>query len=155
MSEQQTSQNYRGDLNRDELMSALFANLVLQQANMALMFLGKVPHPQTGKEVVDLEAAQVFIDNLEMLELKTKGNLTQAEEGMLKQSLMSARMTFVETADKAPAKPSETKDSATPSPQPGPASASTSPAKPAGEAPADNSAANSEAEARKKYVKKY
>ena len=86
---------------RDEMMSALFAHTVLQQTNMAMMMLGKVAHPETGKTIQDLEAARVFIDQLEMLQIKTKGNLSKEEENLLKQSLMSLQMTFVETASEA------------------------------------------------------
>lgn len=35
-----------GNLSRDEMMSALFANLVVQQTNLAQVFLGKMPHPE-------------------------------------------------------------------------------------------------------------
>lgn len=84
---------------REELFSGLFAQLVMQQANMAMMLLGKVPHPETGKPVKDIEAARLFIDQLEMLEAKTKGNLTKEEAGLLMQSLMSLRLTFVEAVD--------------------------------------------------------
>ena len=88
-------------------MSALFAQLVMQQANMAMLLLGRVPNPETGKTVRDLEAARLFIDQLEMLEAKTKGNLTREEEQLLKQSLMSLRMAFVEVVQspEEPAKP--------------------------------------------------
>ena len=88
-----------GPLNAAEMQSALFAQLVMQQANMAFMLLGRTPHPETGKTVRDLEAAQLFISQLEMLETKTKGNLTHAEEQLLKQSLMSLRMAFVEAVN--------------------------------------------------------
>jgi hypothetical protein len=80
----------------DQAYAALFAQLVMQQANMAMMLLGHVAHPETGKVVKDVEAAKVFIDQLEMLEAKTKGNLTKEEEGLLKQSLMTLRLTFVD-----------------------------------------------------------
>ena len=59
------------------MMSALFAQLVIQQSNMAMLLMGKVPHPQTGETVRDVEAARLFIDQLEMLEAKTKGNLAK------------------------------------------------------------------------------
>ena len=84
-------------------MSALFAQMVMQQANMAMMLLGKVPHPQTGETVRDLEAARMFIDQLEMLEIKAKGNLDADEANLLRQSLMSLRLAFVEAVE-APAK---------------------------------------------------
>jgi hypothetical protein len=82
----------------ESVMSALFANLVIQQANMALMFLGKVAHPETGRDLLDLESAQLMIDQLEMLQLKTKGNLDKQEEALLQQSLMNLRLAFVEVA---------------------------------------------------------
>lgn len=82
-----------------EMQSARFAQLVMQQANMAFMLLGKVPHPESGKTVRDLEAARMFIDQLEMLEAKTKGNLNRDEQNLLQQTLMSLRMSFVEAAN--------------------------------------------------------
>ena len=39
---------------REEITAALFANLVIQQTNMAFMFLGRMPHPETGEIVRDL-----------------------------------------------------------------------------------------------------
>ncbi len=83
----------------EEMMSALFAQLVVQQSNMAMLLMGKVPHPQTGEIVRDVEAARLFIDQLEMLEAKTKGNLTKQEEQILKQSLMALRMAFVQAVE--------------------------------------------------------
>src|SRR5690349_16382852 len=83
----------------EEIMSALFANMVIQQTNMAMMLLGKVAHPQTGEFVQDVEAAKMFIDQLEMLEHKTKGNLSKQEEGLLKQALTALRMAFVEAIE--------------------------------------------------------
>jgi hypothetical protein len=85
-----------GEISHEEMMSALFAQLVMQQSNMAMLLLGKVPNPQTGETIRDIEAARLFIDQLEMLEIKTKGNLRKEEEQLLKQSLMSLRMAYVE-----------------------------------------------------------
>src|SRR6266699_3617470 len=86
---------------REEIMAALFANMVIQQTNMAMMLLGKVPHPETGQIIQDLEAAKMFIDQLEMLEVKTRGNLNKQEDGLLKQALSALHMTFVEAVDAA------------------------------------------------------
>src|SRR5882724_3663811 len=85
-----------GAISQEDMMSALFAHMVTQQANLAMMLMGKVAHPETGKAVHDLEAAQLFIDQLEMLQVKTKGNLTKHEEALLKQGLMNLRLAFVE-----------------------------------------------------------
>lgn len=90
------------DVNREELHAAMFAQMVMQQANLAMMLLGKTPNPETGETMRDLETAQVFINQLEMLEAKTKGNLTSPEAALLQQTLMSLRMTFVEAVN-APA----------------------------------------------------
>lgn len=100
----------------EELHSALFANMVMQQGNLALMFLGKVPNPETGEAMFDLEGARMFIDQLEMLHAKTRGNLSSDESALLGQTLATVRMTFVEEARGAgkqqqpapsPAKPEE------------------------------------------------
>jgi hypothetical protein len=69
---------------REEIQTMLFAQLVMQQSNLAMMLLGKVPHPESGKTVRDLDGAKLFIDQLEMLEAKTKGNLAKPEEALLK-----------------------------------------------------------------------
>src|SRR3954466_15980221 len=89
-------------MSREEMMSALFAHMVMQQSNIAMMMLGKVAHPETGKNIQDLEAAKLFIDQLEMLEAKTKGNLSKEEQNLLKQSLMSLRLAFVEAVNASP-----------------------------------------------------
>ena len=130
------------------MMSALFAQMVMQQSSMAMMLLGKTAHPQTGEIVRDLEAARFFIDQLDMLEHKTKGTLTQEDTALLHQSLMSLRMAFVEVVDSPAAQTdSRPKEGAAP-PVSGPASESpqTEPA------PGANPA---EAESRKKFTKKY
>jgi hypothetical protein len=140
---------------REEVMAALFANMVIQQTNMAMMLLGKVPHPETGQFLHDVEAARMFIDQLEMLEAKTKGNLNKQEEGLLKQALTALHMTFVAAMDAPPGdKPTEpiitpaTPAPAT-SPDPAPAAATKPAPAPTGEpAPAQE-------ESRKKFSKKY
>jgi hypothetical protein len=105
-----------------ELMSAMFIGLVLQQSNMASIFLGLAPHPQTGKMSPDLEHARYFIDQLEMLETKTRGNLDKPEEALLKQNLTHLRLAFVEAAAKPAAPAAEGEKSAAAEPA-GPASA--------------------------------
>jgi hypothetical protein len=131
-----------GHASREEIMSALFAHMVVQQSNMATMLLGKAPHPQTGQTVRDVEAAKLFIDQLEMLEVKTKGNLTKDEEQLLKQTLMALRMAFVEVVESSGA-PTHA-ESAAPS----------GPSKEAEPAPTA-AAAEGEDEPKKKFSKKY
>lgn len=130
----------------EEIRSALFAQLIMQQANMAMMLLGKVPHPESGETVRDVEAARLFIDQLEMLEAKTKGNLTREESGLLKQSLMSLRLAFVEAVE-----PSQPKEAAINQPQPPP----TPPGQPAKPGLASEQTPTAAEEHRKKFSKKY
>lgn len=132
----------------EQMTTALFAHLVMQQANMAMMLLGKVAHPETGQIVKDLETAKLFIDQLEMIEAKTKGNLTKEEANLLKQNLMTLRLNFVEAVESAPAPPAATSKETR-------ADESAKPAAPAA-APAESPpAASSEDEHRKKFTKKY
>jgi hypothetical protein len=130
----------------EEIRSALFAHMVMQQSSMAMMLMGKTAHPETGQIVRDLEAAKFFIDQLEMLEFKTKGNLNQEEAVLLKQSLMSLRMAFVESVD-TPPPPSESR--AEPGTPPAGTGPTGEPAQPAAAAVAG------EDEHRKKFTKKY
>jgi hypothetical protein len=80
-------------------VSAAFTQMVMQQANMTLMLLGKIANPATGQMMRDLPAAQYFIEQLEMIQVKTQGNLVPEEAALLKQSLMSLRLAFVEAVD--------------------------------------------------------
>jgi hypothetical protein len=122
-------------------MSALFAQLILQQTNMAMMLLGKIAHPESGQVYKDVEAARLFIDQLEMLEAKTRGNLTKEESGILKQSLMNLRLAFVEAVESGEPAPSTAKAAK-------PAADSAASAGPSG-------ADSAEEEHRKKFSKKY
>jgi len=142
--------------NRDEMLSALFANMVVQHSNMALIFLGQAPHPDTGEHILDLETARMFIDQLEMLAVKTRGNLTKQEETLLKQGLTATRMAFVQGVEQAakspqtgPARPPETSSFA---PAETPPAATSAPGQPA---PEPSPGPEPEAESRKKFTKKY
>src|SRR6185436_16394214 len=89
------------EMTREQHLSAVFATMVMQLTNMAAMFMGKVPNPETNQPMVDLDAAQIFIDQLEMIEAKTKGNLGPEEQNILKQALTMLRMSFVEAVESA------------------------------------------------------
>ena len=80
---------------REEIMSALFMSFVMNHANTALIFLGKIPAPDTGENIVDLHGAKLFIDTLEMVQFKSKGNLTSEETAFLEKTLTELRLAFV------------------------------------------------------------
>lgn len=79
--------------------SELFAALVAQLSHLALVALGRVSLQNGAKPAVDLEMSQFYIDTLEMLEAKTRGNLSPTEHEMLQRELMALRMCFVEAVE--------------------------------------------------------
>lgn len=83
------------DQERPPLPPATFAVHVSTLVSEALIFLGQMPNPFTGKPEVDLAQAKHFIDTLQMLQEKTKGNLSADEEQMLDQVLHELRMAYV------------------------------------------------------------
>lgn len=143
-------------MSQAEMMSAMFANMVIQNTNMALVFLGKAPNPQTGKVELELEHAQYFIDQLEMLAVKTKGNLDRREEALLNQSLTHLRMAFVEAVDH-PAKfePQPADPPAATSDQPSPPSPPVDEQETPVSEPALPGEKPEELESRKRFTKKY
>ena len=63
--------------------------------------LGKVPHPATGKIEQNLETARRVIDVLEMVSVKTAGNLSQEERRLLDQALTDLRLNYVDEKKRA------------------------------------------------------
>src|SRR5438045_782114 len=143
MNDTQLSHDALANTSREELTSALFASMVMQQTNLALMLLGKTPHPETGQTLRDLDGAKMFIDQLEMLQLKTRGNLDSQEEKLLKQSLTALRMAFVEAVDRPAGEPPPAV--AGPGPAPGKSSGSPAPQ----DSPGLPTAGSAEGDARK------
>ncbi|MEY2576611.1 MAG: hypothetical protein QOF80_2098, partial [Verrucomicrobiota bacterium] len=79
-------------------MSQRFIEFVMMQAQNAALFLGQIPNPQTGKGEVNLELAKMFIDQLGMIQDKTRGNLTNEEATVLRNTLSNLQMAFVEVS---------------------------------------------------------
>lgn len=77
-----------------------FATFVLSVASAAMMGMGLAPRPDSGKQEVDLELARQNIDLLEMIQSKTKNNLTADEEKLLDRVLYEVRTKFLEVSKK-------------------------------------------------------
>src|SRR6266576_1052475 len=73
-----------------------FSLLVATFASQAMVAFGKVPDPIDGKTEIRLELARHAIDMLDILEQKTKGNLTPDEAAMLEGILHQLRLEFME-----------------------------------------------------------
>ena len=81
-----------------------FIEFVMMQAQNAALFLGQIPNPQTGQAEVNLDVARMFIDQLGMIQEKTRGNLTTEESTVLRNALSSLQMAFVEASRSGGAK---------------------------------------------------
>jgi hypothetical protein len=82
-------------------MQASFGTLVAELAMQASFFLGDIPDPETKEPVQDLNRAKYLIDELGVIEQKTKGNLAPEEERALKNVLFELRMKYVEKSPKS------------------------------------------------------
>ncbi|MCX6957006.1 MAG: DUF1844 domain-containing protein [Verrucomicrobiae bacterium] len=82
----------------DGQLTQRFIEFVMVQAQQAAFCLGKIPHPATGETAVNLEAARVFIDHLELIREKTRGNLSKEEDTILNKILAELQMTFVQVS---------------------------------------------------------
>jgi hypothetical protein len=71
--------------------------LLSMLATEALVALGQVPHPATGKTHVHRHQAKYLIDTIDVLREKTQGNLTPNEQQMIESLLHQLRMAFVAT----------------------------------------------------------
>jgi Domain of unknown function (DUF1844) len=119
-----------------------FIEFVLMQAQSAAFMLGQIPHPQTGKAEVNLEMARLLIDQLAMIQEKTKGNLNSDEIRILSGTIANLQMSYVEAVRGGSLKPE-------------PAPPNTPPSVPQASTP--NSAAEMEGDgdSKKKFVKSY
>ena len=132
-------------------MTQRFIEFVMMHAQNAALFLGQIPNPKTGEPEINLDLARMFIDQLEMVQEKTRGNLTNEEAMVLRNTLSNLQMAFVEasgTAGPQRAAPPEP-------PQPAPSQ----PAEPAASGTPEQappiSSSEPETESRKKFTKSY
>ncbi|MCZ7614774.1 MAG: DUF1844 domain-containing protein [Ignavibacteriaceae bacterium] len=80
--------------------------LIIQNQQIAMMSMGKIKNPVTDKVERNLEHAKIYIDTLDMLLAKTKGNLSDYEEKFLIETLKDLKLNYVDEADKDNAKAS-------------------------------------------------
>jgi len=120
-------------------------------AQNAALFLGQIPNPRTGEPEVNLDLARMFIDQLAMIQEKTRGNLTSEEAKVLSNALSNLQMAYVEIAKEQPrgAAQPETPEAAPPQePAEEPSAAKPEPSAPI-------ASAETETESRKKFTKSY
>ena len=90
----------------------LFMQLIIQNQQIAMMAMGKIKNPVTDKIDRNLEHSKIYIDTLDMLLTKTKGNLSEYEEKFLVETLKDLKLNYVDEADKEKMKPESQKEKA-------------------------------------------
>ncbi|MFQ5455173.1 MAG: DUF1844 domain-containing protein [Nitrospirota bacterium] len=73
-----------------------FSGFIISLATSALIYLGEEENPATKRRDINLPQAKEMVDIIEVLEKKTKGNLTSEEENLLRNLLFTLRMKYVE-----------------------------------------------------------
>ena len=90
-------------MSSDRQSGDMFQGLVISLAAATMQHLGKTLNPVTNKIEKNLDAASSTIDMLDMLEAKTKGNLSDNEAKLLKSILAELKLNYVETLNEKPA----------------------------------------------------
>jgi Domain of unknown function (DUF1844) len=128
-------------------MTQRFIEFVMMHAQNAALFLGQIPNPKTGEGEVNLELAKMFIDQLAMIQEKTRGNLTNEESTALKNTLSNLQMIYVEVSQQISKAGAQQKPSAE---EPKPEAPQTKP-----EPSASNEPSGEASESKKKFTKSY
>jgi len=91
-----------------EIPEPSFVEMIQMIVLQASVGLGAVQDPQTGQRVsTNLPVAKHYIDLLEVLQTKTKGNLDDNEEALIDATLHELRMAFVQVAGIKPEQASQ------------------------------------------------
>jgi hypothetical protein len=77
-----------------------FSTFVISLSTQALMHLGEIGNPLTGKVEPDRPVAKQMIDIIGMLREKTRGNLDPGEDRLIEDILFDLRMKYVEAVKK-------------------------------------------------------
>jgi len=76
---------------------------VMVQVQNIYYVLGRIPSPDGRPMQPNLEAGKILIDQLEMVQAKTEGNLSAQEASILDDALKNVRLAFVEVSGGTPA----------------------------------------------------
>lgn len=72
-----------------------FAGFIMSLASQVFISMGEQPNPESGNMEEDLCLARDYIRILEILQEKTRGNLTEEERGLLDSILIDIRFKYV------------------------------------------------------------
>jgi hypothetical protein len=85
---------------QEALSEINFSAFVISLSTQALMNLGEIANPISGKVEIDVPVAKQMIDILGMLKDKTHGNLNASEDRLMEDILFDLRMKYVEAVKK-------------------------------------------------------
>jgi hypothetical protein len=85
---------------KDEKNTSLLFSLIMTFQAAAMQQMGKLKNPISDKIERDLQQAQLSIDIIDMLEEKTKGNLSDDESRFLKGVLQELKLNYVDESTK-------------------------------------------------------
>ena len=83
-------------------MTKRFVQFVMVQAQNILYVLGRIPTPEGDRIPPNLQAAKMMIDHLELIRIKTEGNLSPQETKIIKEALQQVQLAFVEASGGTP-----------------------------------------------------
>lgn len=72
-----------------------FSGFILSLSHAAMMHLGQLPDPLTGKAQADFNMARHTIDTIAMIKDKTQGNLDEEEQRLIDHALSQLRLAYV------------------------------------------------------------
>ncbi|MEE4311436.1 MAG: DUF1844 domain-containing protein [candidate division KSB1 bacterium] len=98
----------------EQKVQILFYQLILSFHGAAMQQMGKLENAAAGNSNKDIAQAQLSIDMIEMIKLKTEGNRTEEETTLLERTLRELRLTYVEAigGDEKPGSNPENKSNA-------------------------------------------
>ena len=90
-----TDSNSQKSVTSEPDMPMTFQTLVFSLGTTAMLQLGFLSNPETGKKEKNLPAAKQTIDILQILQEKTQGNLNSEESQLLEASVYDLKMTYL------------------------------------------------------------
>jgi hypothetical protein len=73
-----------------------FSTFIISLSTQALMHLGEIADPLSGKAETDLPIAKQMIDIISLLQEKTRGNLDSGEQQLVEDVLYDLRLRYVD-----------------------------------------------------------
>lgn len=89
----------KGTAGQTQMPKIDFSTFIFSLNSSALVHLGVINEPGSDKKMKNMVIAKQTIDILGMLQEKTKGNLTDDEENLLKNILHDLRLMYVKGKD--------------------------------------------------------